>query len=66
MTLNSPGQSGDPRSLHYRDLFPLAVEGRYVPMLYSRETVAAAAETIIALEPASPQSLTRAAARRAR
>jgi penicillin amidase len=53
-TLNSPGQSGDPRSPHYRDLFPLAVEGRYVPMLYSRERVAAAAATIIALEPASP------------
>ncbi len=51
MTLNAPGQSGDPRSPHYRDLFPLAAEGRYVPMLYSREKVMEAAERIITLEP---------------
>jgi penicillin amidase len=68
MTLNSPGQSGDPRSAHYRDLFAPAVEGRYVPMLYSREAVMQAAETIITLEPAAPRSrgLRPAAARRAR
>jgi penicillin amidase len=53
-TLNSPGQSGDPRSVHYRDLFPLAAEGRYVPMLYSREKVMEAAERIITLEPVAP------------
>jgi penicillin G amidase len=53
MTLNSPGQSGDPRSPHYRDLFAPAVEGRYVPMLYTREAVLQAAESIITLEPAS-------------
>jgi penicillin amidase len=52
--LNSPGQSGDPRSPHYRDLFAPAVEGRYVPMLYGREAVMEAAETVITLEPASP------------
>jgi penicillin amidase len=54
MALNSPGQSGDPRSPHYRDLFPLAAEGRYVPMLYSREKVMEAAERIIRLEPSAP------------
>ena len=53
-TLNSPGQSGDPRRAHYRDLFPLAAEGRYVPMLYSREKVMEAAERIITLEPVAP------------
>jgi penicillin amidase len=51
MTLNTPGQSGDPGSPHYRDLFPLAVEGRYVPMLYGRERVMEAAEKVITLEP---------------
>jgi penicillin G amidase len=51
MTLNAPGQSGDPRSPHYRDLFPLAAEGRYVPMVFSREKVMDAAERIITLEP---------------
>ena len=54
MTLNSPGQSGDPRRAHYRDLFPLAAEGRYVPMLFSREKVMEAAEKIITLEPIAP------------
>ena len=53
-TLNSPGQSGDPRSTHYRDLFPLAAEGRYVPMLFSREKVLEAASRIISLEPVAP------------
>jgi penicillin amidase len=54
MTLNSPGQSGDPRGAHYRDLFPLAAEGRYVPMLFSREKVLEAAARIITLEPVVP------------
>jgi penicillin amidase len=51
MTLNTPGQSGDPGSPHYRDLFPLAAEGHYVPMLYGRERVMEAAEKVITLEP---------------
>jgi penicillin G amidase len=33
--INAPGQSGDPRSPHYRDLAPLWAKGEYVPMLYS-------------------------------
>ncbi|MDL2716832.1 MAG: penicillin acylase family protein [Acidobacteriota bacterium] len=51
VVLNSPGQSGDPRSAHYRDLFPLATEGRYVPMLYSRSKILEAADEIITLTP---------------
>ena len=43
-TINAPGQSGDPASPHYRDLFPLWAEDRYVPMLYSRAAVEAATE----------------------
>jgi penicillin amidase len=49
--INSPGQSGDPTSPHYRDLFPLWVEGRYAPMLWSRAAVEAAARLVIDLTP---------------
>jgi penicillin amidase len=51
VVLNSPGQSGDPLSPHYRDLFPRAAEGRFVPMLFDREKVKEAAEEIITLQP---------------
>jgi penicillin amidase len=50
--INSPGQSGDPASPHYGDLFPLWAEGRYVPMLFSRAAVEAVAEQAILLTPA--------------
>ncbi len=36
---NSPGQSGDPRSPHYRDLFDDWAHDRYFPLLYSRAKV---------------------------
>jgi penicillin amidase len=49
--MNSPGQSGDPRSAHYDDLAPLWAAEQYVPMLYSRAAVDAAAETVIRLLP---------------
>lgn len=51
-TLNSPGESGDPNNPHYRDLFPLWAEGTFVPLLYSRDEVEKAAETIFLLRPA--------------
>jgi penicillin amidase len=50
-TINTPGQSGDPASPHFRDLFPLWVKGDYVPLLYSRAAVEAATETVIRLTP---------------
>jgi penicillin amidase len=50
--INAPGQSGDPRSPHYRDLAPIWAGGGYVPMLYSRQAVDAAARARIRLEPA--------------
>ena len=50
-TINSPGQSGDPFSGHYRDLAPLWAAGKYVPLLYSRPAVEAAAAEAIALNP---------------
>ena len=51
-TVNSPGQSGDPASPHYRDLFEHWAREEYVPMLFSRAAVEAAAERRIVLEPA--------------
>ena len=51
-TINAPGQSGDPASPHYRDLFPLWARDEYVPMLYGRAAVEAATERRIRLVPA--------------
>ncbi len=50
--INTPGQSGDPRSRHYDDLAPLWARGEYVPMVFSREAVEAAAKERIVLRPA--------------
>lgn len=52
LVINTPGQSGDPASPHYSDLFPLWAKGQYVPMLWSRDAVEAAAEQVIELVPA--------------
>ena len=51
--INTPGQSGDPFSAQYRDLFPLWAGGQYVPLLFSREAVDQAARTVIRLDPGS-------------
>jgi penicillin G amidase len=48
--LNNPGQSGDPASPHYRDLFELWSRGRYFPIFYSRgkvESVTEASQTLL-------------------
>jgi penicillin G amidase len=50
--VNTPGQSADPTSPHYRDLFPLWAAGRYVPLLFSRPAIEGQAERVIALTPA--------------
>jgi penicillin amidase len=49
---NTPGQSGDPASPHYRDLFPLWAQGRYFPVLFSRAKVESVAATREVLAPA--------------
>ena len=36
---NSPGQSGDPDSPHYRDLFEPWANGRYFPVAFGRPRV---------------------------
>jgi penicillin amidase len=51
VVINTPGQSGDPFSPHYRDLFPLWAAGDYVPLLFSRAAVEREAETVLTLTP---------------
>jgi penicillin amidase len=43
--LNTPGQSGDPDSPHYRDLFELWARGQYFPLAYSRTKVESVRES---------------------
>jgi penicillin amidase len=50
--MNTPGQSGDPASPHYRDLAPMWLKGEYFPLLYTRAKVEAAAVRRIELVPA--------------
>ena len=49
---NSPGQSGDPGSPHYRDLFALWAKHQYFPLFYSREKIESVTENRYVLEPA--------------
>jgi penicillin amidase len=50
-TVNTPGQSGEPASPHYRDLFDLWAKDQYVPMLFTRAAIKGAAELRIRLQP---------------
>ncbi|WP_395671131.1 penicillin acylase family protein [Phenylobacterium sp.] len=51
MAINTPGQSEDPFSPHYRDLFPLWAAGGYFPLRYTRPAVEADTEAVLALTP---------------
>jgi penicillin G amidase len=51
MGLNTPGQSGDPDSSHYRDLFEPWSQGHYFPVFYSRAKVESVAEERVMLVP---------------
>ena len=51
MMVNTPGESNDPDSPHYGDLFPIWARGGYVPMLFSRAAVEAVADEEIDLVP---------------
>ena len=47
---NAPGQSGDPESPHYRDLFETWADGQYFPVSFARpkvETVTEAKTTLV-------------------
>jgi penicillin amidase len=49
--LNNPGQSGDPSSPHYRDLFEIWSRGKYFPISYSRSKVESVTEERQLLSP---------------
>jgi len=49
--INTPGQSGDPRSVFYRNLADKWSNGEYVPLLFSAEAVNSAAAMRITLKP---------------
>lgn len=51
IAMNSPGQSGDPRSPHYQDLFEPWASGGGFPLLYSEHAIAAEAARRIVLRP---------------
>ena len=51
LVMNSPGQSGDPDSPHYSDLFDAWSRGEAFPLRYSRERVEAVVEQRIRLRP---------------
>jgi penicillin amidase len=55
LVMNSPGQSGDPASPHYADLFPLWAADGAVPLLYSRDRIEAVATERIRLVPREPR-----------
>jgi penicillin amidase len=52
--INNPGQSGDPDSSHYRDLFELWSRGKYFPVLFSRSKIESVVEDRLTLAPATP------------
>ncbi|MDE2979294.1 MAG: penicillin acylase family protein, partial [Acidobacteriota bacterium] len=52
VAMNNPGQSGDPRSPHYRDLFEPWANDQAFPLLYTRPAILEAAEARIELIPA--------------
>ncbi len=51
VAMNSPGQSGDPASPHYADLYQAWARGENVPLLYTRERIEAVAEHRVILQP---------------
>lgn len=50
--INTPGQSGDPASPHFRDLAEKWAKGEYFPLLYSREAIETNTEQRLRLLPA--------------
>ena len=53
VSVNVPGQSGQPASPHYADLLPLWAEGGYHPMPFSRKAVEMYAVDRLRLEPSN-------------
>jgi penicillin G amidase len=49
--INNPGQSGDPRSEHYGDLFNLWGTGGYFPVYFTKSKIIAVSEKVLILKP---------------
>ncbi len=49
--INTPGQTGDPTHVHYRDLSALWAADKYFPVLYSRDKILAVTEHRTLLQP---------------
>ena len=49
--INSPGQSGDPESPHYGDLFPIWAENGYFPVFFSKRKIETVAEKTTVMKP---------------
>ncbi|MBK7597864.1 MAG: penicillin acylase family protein [Acidobacteria bacterium] len=48
---NVPGQSAQPGSRHYGDLLPMWADGKYFPLLFSRQKVESMSKDRLVLEP---------------
>jgi penicillin G amidase len=53
IAINTPGQSGEPASRHYRDLAPLWDAGQYFPLSYSSHAVESVKADELVLTPGS-------------
>src|SRR5699024_1728840 len=53
VAINNPGQSDDPESKYYDNLFQLWANNDYFPLLYSRDKIESVADKKIILEPYS-------------
>ena len=51
VAINVPGQSGQPESPHYGDLLQLWAEGKYFPLLFTREKIEKHTADRLVLEP---------------
>jgi penicillin amidase len=49
--INNPGQSGDPRSNHYGDLFNLWGTGGYFPVYFTKSKIVSVSEKVLVLKP---------------
>jgi len=51
LSTSNPGQSGNPDSPHYRDLFELWARGKYFPIFFTREKIESVTEETLTLQP---------------
>ena len=54
--INFPGQSADPRSVHYKDLYPLWINGHSISLHFSKEAVLLNSVQKISISPEVPSN----------